>query len=66
MSRLSSCLRSVNFSIRKSFPSDIKQVEGKKTRLAAMKEQVIKLRSSAPVNANNLTIEHSSACTGHG
>jgi hypothetical protein len=37
------------------------QVDGKKARLAAMKQQVSELRSATPVDANNFTIEHSLA-----
>jgi hypothetical protein len=33
------------------------QIEGKKTRFAAMKEQVIELRSAASIHTNNFTIE---------
>jgi hypothetical protein len=52
-------LRSVNFSVRKSFPSDINKSKAKKQGDAAMKEQIAELRLAAFVETDDFPIEHS-------
>ena len=55
-------MRSVSFSVRKSLPSVIKQVECEEARLTTMKEQIAELRLAALIQTDDFAIQHCLAC----
>ena len=58
---LSSCLRSVNFSVRKTFPSDINRSNEKKQGSPRSKQEVTALRFSTLIQTHDFAVQNSLA-----